>query len=244
MTKKGSEFPPLLMERVARKIGNQTFIGWVPADPVSAERISERYRVGAQVNFTTWEARDPRKLRLYWAILQECVANGEKYGRAEDLHNAVKIALGYKREIRLLNVGETSSLLMSLGVVLNKIRMVSENSDTIFGKLIRPLVKQAFEIAENVGGTVSDTIILPGSIALDKMDEGEFRIFFDRAMNELRRAGYPIDEIMEASKQKLARTRARQTPPLNYGDSNYGRSQTPPREDRGVKDPVSKEAAA
>lgn len=195
MTKRGSEHPKLLLRR--------TLSGWEAPDAYTAERMA-RYPIGCMVEMQAWEGRNVERLRLYWVVLHECVENSEnKYGRAEDLHNALKIALGYKREIKLLNVGQTSSMLMALGVIINRARQLVERMPgNPVTRALADLLAQAFVKAEEIGANTTDTLILPGSVAFDRMDESEFRVFFDRAMNELRRAGYPIDEIMESQQTK------------------------------------------
>jgi hypothetical protein len=94
--KTSDERPMMLMVREIRKVGGD---GLYPATSADQEMLA-RYAVGKTLEIRTWQNRSPDQLRLYWGLLNECVANGEnKYGSSEDLHEAIKYALGYQRRI-------------------------------------------------------------------------------------------------------------------------------------------------
>lgn len=73
------------------------------------------------------------------------------------------------------------------------------------------------------------TIIFPGSISFEKMDEAEFKIYFDRAKAVWSKAGYDVAKFEKEASEKLK----------PYYGGNYGRRPTPQGGDRGIK----KEAA-
>lgn len=174
MVKRNSEHPRLVM-RVGLNKKLEHVVPW-------GEEMMMHYPLGADVEVQIYQRRSLEHTRLYWAVLHAIVDNTEnKYGSAEDLHSAIKVALGYTHKIKLIS---------------------------------------------------GDTIILPGSIAFDKMDQAEFKVYFDRAMNELRKADYPVDKYIEEGKKKLAEIKP-------YYRGKNGRSKTPPGRNIGTE----KEAA-
>lgn len=144
MAARDQEHPRVIMRRV---VG-----GFVPAAPYDEERLMH-YGVGHDVEVQLFQRRSLPHLRLYWAVLHEVVENSEgKYGRAEDLHEALKVALGYQRKIQLLD---------------------------------------------------GATIILPGSIALTRMDQAEFNVYFQKVEVELSGAGYDVKGYIDSAKRKM-----------------------------------------
>jgi len=218
MAKRNPEQPKLLLER--------TLNGFSPATPWDQETLAQ-YSIGSTVEAQIFQRRSLPRLRLYWTVLHDCVANSEnKYGSAEDLHSAIKIALGYTHKVKLMGDGPGAVLLKALKFALTEIGRIAGSQPSLLGTLVQKALKVADQLDEHIG----DTILMPGSIALDRMDEAEFKVFFDRAMNELRKAGYPVDALLEESEKKLARLQPYR------GAYNNGRGKAPPLRDRGVKD--------
>jgi hypothetical protein len=221
-TKRGAEHPKVLLRR--------TLAGFEPAAPWVAEQLMH-YSIGAVIEAQFWQSRSPEHLALYWCVLHGCVENSEnKYGRTTDLHDALKIALGYTHKIRMLDVGPGHLILTRLAALIVKI--LKHDGLPWWAK---EFLDQAFKLCMELGEHVGDTIVMPGSIALDKMDQSEFRVYFDRAMGELRKAGYPVDELIKQGKDKLKHTAGPPAQPLLDGAA-HGRSQTPTGRDRNHQD--------
>ncbi len=221
-----------------------------PAMPFVEEQMMH-YAVGANVEIQLWQDRSPEHHALYWCVLAECVANSEnKYGSSQDLHSAIKVALGYTHKVKLLGVGPAALAADRLAkwatrivaFVANALPFIPEK----WRKAASDLSAEAGPLIEEVYKHTGDTLVLPGSISFHNMDQAEFRIFFDAAMNELRKAGYPIDEILAVAKQKVARhNQARRRPyrKPQPGD-HHGRSETAPRGDRGSQTDAEAKVAA
>jgi hypothetical protein len=192
--RRSAEYPKVLLKRT----GPVTFVLLLPQDQ---ERLMH-YPVGAEVEAQLWQERSLDHLRLYWAVLHQCVENSEgKYGRAEDLHDMLKVTLGYSRRVTLLCPSEHATIATKVLKLLRRMRVffarlgpkgeetVREIDDT--GKLARKLE------------TECETILMPGSVAFDKMDQAEFKVFFEKAMEQLQRAGYPVYDYIENGRAKL-----------------------------------------
>jgi hypothetical protein len=202
--KRSNEHPKVLLERRPE--------GWRPVTGYDAERLSQ-YAIGAVVEAQLWQNRSLEHLRLYWVILHQCVENSEnKYGRAEDLHDAIKIALGYTRTVKMLAVGPGAVAVKRLTQNMNRIgvfiQKIEPRVPAAWRQPINDLFNATAELVESLYQHIGDTIIMPGSIALDKMDQAEFRVYFDRAMNELRKAGYPVDDFLAEGQKQIARNKA------------------------------------
>jgi len=126
--------------------------GFVLVYPHDEERLMH-YAIGSVVEAQFWQQRSREHLALYWVILHDVVENSDQWPTTEHLHDALKVALGYTREINLIGGGK---------------------------------------------------IYMPGSIAIDRMDQADFKVYFDRAMNQLREAGINIDAFLAEGKKKLA----------------------------------------
>jgi hypothetical protein len=211
--RRSAEHPKVLLKRT----GPVTFVLVLPQDQ---ERLMH-YAIGAEIEAQFWQERSLDHLRLYWAVLHQCVENSEgKYGRSEDLHDMLKVTLGYSRRVTLLCPSEHATIATRILALLRKLRkwffqfgvekagaVVSEIDEV--GKLARKLE------------TECESILMPGSVAFDKMDQAEFKVFFEKAMEQLQRAGYPVYDYIEQGKQKLARIRASQ-PSLPNGAASNG----------------------
>jgi hypothetical protein len=193
--KRDSEHPKVLLTR--------TLHGFAPATPYDQERLMH-YSIGATVEVQVWQKRSLEHLRLYWAVLHQCVDNSEnKYGRAEDLHDILKITLGYSRRIRLLIPAVQSGVLDAIKGLIEAARWYVQHygaGTRAAGRLATVL--QNAEKSLKVLAETAETIVLPGSVAFDRMDQAEFKVFFEKAMNELRKAGYPVDDYVEEGKRK------------------------------------------
>jgi hypothetical protein len=171
----------------------KTVEGWEPVTLHDIELCSA-YGVGSMVEAQFWQKRSVKHHRLYWVVLNELIENTDsKYGSAEDLHSAIKAAEGYTHRIKLLAPSENAERITK---IIDELMYIQESHD-LSG--IPDLIKITEETRVEC-----ETLILPGSIAFDKMDQSEFKKFFEKAMNQLRRAGYMVDEAIERGKQKLA----------------------------------------
>lgn len=217
MTKRNSEHPRLVM-RVGLNKKLEHVVPW-------GEEMMMHYPLGADVEVHIFQRRSLEHTRLYWAVLHACVDNSEnKYGTAEDLHSAIKIALGYTHKVKLIGEGPGTLLLRSAKYCLSQLNILRAPEIPGISKWLDKLAEILFQLEEYV----SDSILLPGSIAFDRMDQAEFKVYFDRAMNELRKAGYPVDAYIIEGKKKLAEIKP------YYGAKN-GRRQTASRGDRDAE---------
>lgn len=221
MTKRNSEHPRLVM-RVGLNKKLEHVVPW-------GEEMMMHYPLGADVEVHIFQRRSLEHTRLYWAVLHACVDNSEsKYGTAEDLHSAIKIALGYTHKVKLIGEGPGAMLLRSAKYCLSRLNILVTPKIPGITEWIDKLTMILLQLEDHV----SDSIVLPGSIAFDRMDQAEFKVFFDRAMNELRKAGYPVDNFLEEGREKLAEIKP-------YYRGKNGRSKVPPGRDSGTE----KEAA-
>jgi hypothetical protein len=208
MAKRNSEHPKVLLQK---KLG-----GWTFVDAYGEEQCAG-YAIGSVVEAQFWQKRSLEHLRLYWAVLGECVNNSEgKYGSAEDLHEVLKIALGYTRKIELLLPSEHVDAADVIGKALRAAQSAINGCRWVLRRVLgefwltphldaanNQLASARLRIGEITQSRMQVT--LPGSIAFHSMDQAEFKVFFENAINQLRRAGYPVDEFIEAGKAKLAR---------------------------------------
>jgi hypothetical protein len=66
---------------------------------------------GREVEITIHQERSERHHRLYWALLKTIVDNSDgQYLRPTDLHEALKIALGVTRRIKLLTPSQHATI--------------------------------------------------------------------------------------------------------------------------------------
>src|SRR5690348_16234338 len=116
MAKRNPEQPKLLLER--------TLNGFSPATPWDQEVLAQ-YAIGSTCEVQVFQKRSLPRLRLYWTILHDCVANSEnKYGSAEDLHSVTKIALGYTHRVKLMGDGPGAILLRSAKYCLAQLNLL------------------------------------------------------------------------------------------------------------------------
>jgi hypothetical protein len=159
-------------------------------------------------------------LRLYWVVLHFCVDNSEgKYGRAEDLHDMIKMLLGYSRKVRTLVPNPQAIVATEIRELLDGLQAIiswcADRAQNLPGPLRSALTRIVPRWA-NVSKRLPEleqsyeTIVLPGSIALDKMDQAEFNTFFERAMGLLEGAGYSVWDYIEEGKKKLGQNKVGQ----------------------------------
>jgi uncharacterized protein DUF1367 len=202
MPLRSPEHPKVLLTR--------TLAGFEPATAYDAERLAA-YGIGNVIEATLWQRRSIAHHRLYWVVLSICVANSEgKYGSAEDLHSAIKIALGYTHRIQLLIPSEHSMIATRVRKVLRECwRVIKSTGAAAWLHLLKDI--EAGNVALSKLETDKTTVVLPGSIAFDRIDQSEFRTFFDSAMEQLRLARYPVDQIIEEAKKQLHRIKTVKT---------------------------------
>lgn len=246
VTKRSPEQPKVLLER---KLG-----GWGFFDGFSEEQC-QGYAIGAIVEAQFWQNRSLPQLRIYWATLSQCVFNSEgKYGSAEDLHEVLKIALGYTRQIDLLLPGENAGAAAVVKVALETCNKILKGCQWIIRRTvgtiwITPLIDDAIVKATAAVDLVRVfeqqrlKVTLPGSISFSSMDQAQFKIFCESAFSQLRRAGYPIDDYIEQSKIKLARV-AKSNSRLIPTTRDQANVQNPVDKDQAPMEPDRKKEAA
>jgi hypothetical protein len=107
--------------------------GFEPVAEFDVEAM-ERYAIGSTVEVSVRQRRSSPHHRLYWSVLSKVVENCEDWSSAEQLHDAIKLQLGY-----------------------------TERMKTIDGRIAW----------------------CASSTAFGRMDQGEFRVFFDHAMGAI-----------------------------------------------------------
>src|SRR5689334_13583602 len=114
--RRSAEHPKVLLQRT----GPVTFVLVLPQDQ---ERLMH-YAIGAEIEAQFWQERSLDHLRLYWAVLHQCVENSEgKYGRSEDLHDMLKVTLGYSRRVTLLCPSEHATIATKVLKLLRRLRV-------------------------------------------------------------------------------------------------------------------------
>jgi hypothetical protein len=197
--RRSAEHPKVLLKRT----GPVTFVLLLPQDQ---ERLMH-YPIGAEIEAQFWQERSLDHLRLYWAVLHQCVENSEgKYGRSEDLHDMLKVTLGYSRRVTLLCPSEHATIATKVLKLLRRLRVFFARLGTKGEDVVRE-IDETGKLARKLE-TECESILMPGSVSFDKMDQAEFKVFFEKAMEQLQRAGYPVYDYIEQGKQKLARIRA------------------------------------
>lgn len=99
------------------------------------------------------------------------------------------------------------------------LRLVVENSDkwshpNNLHRVLKILCGLSIEETMLDGVT---KMTLDGSISIAKMDQAEFRIFFDNAMNKLREAGYPVDDYLAEAHRMTEQREQKQPAPYHKG---------------------------
>lgn len=195
----------------------KTLNGFSPATPFDQELMAE-VGFGREVELTVHQERSEIHHRKYWAVLKVCVDNSEnKYLRPTDLHEALKIALGVTRRIQLLTPSahatvatkvknRLAGVVMWVGGLLAGVPFL-EKAITALNESIAELGKLEQDC---------DTILLPGSTGFWAMDQVAFKTYFDAAMNQLRQAGYPVDDALEYTGKQIG-TKLR---PVSQGGNN------------------------
>lgn len=124
--------------------------------------------VGVKLKATVTRPRSVPHHRLYWAVMKLVSENTDAFPTSDELHQAVKQALGYSR------------------VYVRR------------GARITP--EQAAVLA-------SQLIVIQGSIAFNKMDQGEFNTFFDQSTDFINAEVIPgigQDALKEQAREMLA----------------------------------------
>jgi len=184
--------------------------GLVGATAYDDERICE-YGMGAEVEATVRQRRSGPLQRKYWVTLSELWHNeaADKYNSSEDMHRVLMIDRGYTRHIKLLVPSPRAEKVSIVIKVINLLRRFAPRSPW--------LQKRIDESIETVKEFETDCqeITLPGSTAYDAMDNAEFKIYFDGAMQSLTNAGYDMDVYLKASEKKLATRPTSQSSPYH-----------------------------
>ena len=228
MTKFNPEHPTISM--VVERKNEQGGIRLCPADGYAEEALNQ-LPYGTAVEIKFYQRRSYPKLKLYWSVLGTCVKNGDKYGTAENLHDVIKITLGYCRRVKAIGVGPAAQLIDSCILLMRGCWKAANSANKALRDVINmgPLLLGLEQIAAKLNELkeiVGDTIVLPGSISFAKMSTADFDVYFDKAMLQLEAAGYPISDILK----EVERTQKR----VPFGGS-YGRSQTPRGGNRGIE---------
>ena len=196
MSKHNPEIPAFPMRVIPGGLTHST--PWV-------EEQMTAFAIGSEVEVKIMQRRSLPQLQLYWVILHLCVSNSDdKYGRAEDLHDALKISLGYSRKVR--TIGGTSDSKKIIDAALNLLRGIRKAIALTFldGSTLVKTIDAVGILIKELDGYIGETIVLPGSIAFGRMTQGDFKIYFDKAMAQLSAAGYPVEEYLKESEKMLA----------------------------------------
>lgn len=94
------EKPPVPMVRKERN-------GYSPVSAYDAELLFSD-AAGTEYDLVKRSKRSLPQLRLYWSMLNRVVKATGKWPTAEHLHEAVKLTLGYCREVANLRTGEVT----------------------------------------------------------------------------------------------------------------------------------------
>jgi hypothetical protein len=216
-----------------------------PASAYDQELIVTRYAVGARVTAPggLWQNRSVPHHRKYWGILGQCVSNSEnKYGRTYDLHQALKMALGYVHRFKLLLPSAHAKAAMAIKQCVYRARELLADMKGPHEQAIAAFLSTAIEQAAQLENDL-ETCTIPASTAFDAMDQGDFKIYYEQAMTQLRVAGYPINEIEKEVQKDLAPIKVRLTEPQPapyHGEANVPQSKAvakppPPETDRVPK---------
>jgi len=238
MTKFNPELPTISM--VVEKKNEQGGVRLAPGDGYAEEAFSQ-IPYGTQLEIKFYQRRSYPKLKLYWSILGTCVKNGDdRYGTSENLHDVIKITLGYCRRVKAIGVGPAAQIVDSIILLMRGCWKAANSVQKALRDVVdvAPLLRGLEQIATKLNELkeiVGDTIVLPGSISFAKMSTADFDTYFDKAMLQLETAGYPIPEIMKEIERKQKR--------IPFGGI-YGRSQAPRGGDRGAEGEGAEREAA
>lgn len=238
MTKFNPELPTISM--IVEKKNEQGGIRLRPDDGYAEEALGQ-LPYGTIVEIKFYQRRSYPKLKLYWSVLGDIVKNvDDKYGTAENLHDVVKITLGYCRRVKAIGVGPAAQIIDTIILLMRGCWKVANSTQKALRDVIdmAPLLLGLEQIATKLNELkeiIGDTIVLPGSISFAKMSTADFDVYFDKAMLQLETAGYPISEILKEVERKQKRN--------PYGGS-YGRSQTPRSADSGIEGEGTEREAA
>ena len=72
--------------------------GLKAADHLAAEELS-KIKPGQEVRCEIRRVRNPKQLRLYWALIDACWQHQDRYAAKQDLSDVIKVAVGYCDEV-------------------------------------------------------------------------------------------------------------------------------------------------
>lgn len=219
MTKRTSEYPRLVM-RVGQSKRLEHIAPW-------GEEMMQHLPYGAEVEVYVSQRRSPGRHRLYWAMVNDIVANSEDWATNEHFHAATKIELGYTQKIKTIGDSARTLLLRSAKYCLDRLNILRTPSIPGISEWLDKLATILDQLIDD-----GDVITLPGSIAFDKMDETEFKVFFDRAKAAWSQAGYDVAAFEREANKKLQ---------PYYGARKNGRGQ---KTEPGIRDRMPENKAA
>jgi hypothetical protein len=194
----------------------RTLNGLAPCTPWDSERLA-RYGFGREVDVTVHQERSVPHHRLYWVLLATLVANSEgKYLESTDLHEALKVALGVTRKIKLLTPSPHASVATKIKRRLAQVLMWCGGllaKTTLAGKITDALNDSITDLTALEQDC--ETITLPGSTGFASMDQADFKNYFDQACTQLRLAGYPKSTKRIAECKRLMAQKVRQIGPAH-----------------------------
>lgn len=192
----------------------KTLNGLSPLTPYDAERLAQ-YGFGQEVDVTLWQERSVPHHRLYWVLLGTLVANSEdKYLQSVDLHEAIKVALGLTRKIKLLTPSPHATIAMRIR------RRLAQCAMWMGGLSVMHDIPFSHKVIDAINDTMADltelevdrdTITMPGSTGFASMDQAAFKIYFEQACHQLRLAGYPVDDTLAESRKMISVNAPKQT---------------------------------
>ena len=72
--------------------------GLKAADHLAAEELS-RIKLGQEVRCEIKRVRNPKQIRLYWALIDVCWHHQDRYATKQDLSDVIKVAVGHADEV-------------------------------------------------------------------------------------------------------------------------------------------------
>lgn len=193
----------------------KTLNGLSPCTAYDAERLAQ-YGLGREIDVTLWQERSVPHHRLYWVLLATLVSNSDgRYLQSTDLHEAIKVALGVTRKIKLLTPSKHASIATRIKIRLTQAMMWLSGAFENFpfaSKVIDAIRDSIVDLAELEKDC--DSVTMPGSTGFASMDQAAFKIFFEQACAQLRMADYPVDETIEESK-RMMQAKVRQIGPAH-----------------------------
>ena len=72
--------------------------GLKAADHFAAEELS-KIKPGQEVRCEIRRVRNPKQLRLYWALIDACWQHQDRYAAKQDLSDVIKVAVGHSDQV-------------------------------------------------------------------------------------------------------------------------------------------------